>query len=106
MQGGITMADQEERSLTETKRKEKRATDEIEQSAKDQARRKANLAREQRIEKDLEARKTKESEKRAAEEPGRLAKDQARRRANLAREQAIVENQDARQLKSKKQTRN
>jgi hypothetical protein len=105
MQGGITMADQEERSLTETKRKEKRATDEIEQSAKDQARRKANLAREQGIEKDLEARKTKESEKRAAEEPARLAKDQARRKADLAREQAIVEDQDARKLKYKKERR-
>ena len=97
------MTDQEEQSLEATKRAEKRATEENEQLAKYQARRKANLAREQAIEKDLRARKTKESEKRAAGEPGRLAKDQARRKAYLAREQAIVEAQEARKLKAKKQ---
>ena len=41
------MTDQEEQSIKETKRKAKRAAEEIEQLAKDQARRKAHLAREQ-----------------------------------------------------------
>ncbi len=99
------MTDQEEQSLKEAKRKEKRATEENEQLARDQARRKANLAREQTIEKDLKERKTKQAEKRAAEEPERLAKDQAKRKANLARERKITEGQEARKLKAKKQTR-
>jgi hypothetical protein len=57
--GGRTMTEQEEQSLKEAKRAEKRAAEEIEQSARDQARRKANLAREQAIEEDQEARKLK-----------------------------------------------
>ena len=59
MLGGRTMTDQEEQSLKEAKRAEKRAAEEIEQSARDQARRKANLAREQAIVEDQEARKLK-----------------------------------------------
>jgi hypothetical protein len=51
------MTDQEEQSLKEAKRKEKRATEEIEQLAKDQARRKDTLTREQAIVDDQEARK-------------------------------------------------
>jgi hypothetical protein len=43
----------------ETKRAEKRAAEEIEQLARDQARRKANLAREQAIAEAQEARKLK-----------------------------------------------
>ena len=38
------MTDQEEQSLKESKRTEKRAVEEIGQSARDQARRKADLA--------------------------------------------------------------
>ena len=53
------MTDQEEQSLKEAKRAEKRAAEEIEQSARDQARRKANLGREQAIAEDQEARKLK-----------------------------------------------
>jgi hypothetical protein len=53
------MTDQEEQSLKETKRKEKRVAEEIEQLAKDQTRKRANLAREQAIEEDQEARKLK-----------------------------------------------
>ena len=97
------MTDQEEQSLKEAKRKEKRATEEIEQLARDQARRKANLDREEAIEKSSKARKTKQTEKRAAEGIGQSARDQARRKVNLAREQAIVEAQEARKLKAKKQ---
>jgi hypothetical protein len=46
MLGGRMMTDQEEQSLKETRRKEELAAEEIEQLAKDQARRKAHLARE------------------------------------------------------------
>jgi len=58
------MTDQEEQSLKEAKRKEKRATEEIEQlairqSARDQVRRKDTLTREQAIVEDQEARKLK-----------------------------------------------
>jgi len=53
------MTDQEQQSLKETKRAEKRAAEEIEQLARDQARRKANFTREQAIEEDQEARKLK-----------------------------------------------
>ena len=50
---------QEEQSLKEAKRKEKRANEEIGQSDRDQARRKVNLAREQAIVEAQEARKLK-----------------------------------------------
>ena len=97
------MTDQEEQLLKETRRKEKRATEEIEQLARDQARRKANLDREEAIEKSSKARKTKQTEKRATEEIRKSARDQARRRDTLTREQAIVDDQEARKLKAKKQ---
>jgi len=97
------MTDQEEQSLREANRKEKLLEEEAELLTRDQARSKANLAREQAIEKGLKERKTRQLEKRAAEEPGRLAKDQARRKAYLAKEQAIAEAQEARKLKAKKQ---
>ena len=99
------MTDQEEQSLKETKRKEERATAEIEQLARDQARRKAHLDREQAIEEDQKERKSKRAEKQAAEEIKQSARDQARRKDTLAREQAIEEDQEARKLKYKKQTR-
>jgi len=47
---GGTMRDQEEQSLKETKRVEKRAAEEAERLAKEQVRKKAYLAREQAIE--------------------------------------------------------
>ncbi|MGA7676786.1 MAG: signal recognition particle-docking protein FtsY, partial [Dehalococcoidia bacterium] len=82
---------------------EKRATEEAGRLVKEQARRKADLTREQAIEKALKARKAKGSEKRATEEAGRLVKEQARRKADLTREQAIAEDQEARRLKAKRQ---
>jgi hypothetical protein len=99
------MTDKEEQSLKEAKRAEMRATEENEQIARDQVRGKANLAREQAIEKDLTERKTKQSEEQATEEIEQSARNQARRKAYLAREQAIVEDQEARKLNAKKQTR-
>ncbi|MGB2826968.1 MAG: hypothetical protein WBC50_02035, partial [Dehalococcoidales bacterium] len=71
------MTDQEEQLLKETKQTEKRAAEDIEQLARDQARKKANLAREQAIEEDQKKRETKRTEKRAAEDIEQLARDQA-----------------------------
>lgn len=53
------MRDQEEQSLKEAKGSEKRATEEPVRLAKEQARRKADLAREQAIAEDQEARRLK-----------------------------------------------
>jgi fused signal recognition particle receptor len=95
----------EEQSLSEAKRAEKHAAEEIEQSARDQARREADLAREQAIAEDQKAREAGRAGKQAAEEIRQSARDQARKKANLAREQAIAEDQEARKLKDKKQSR-
>ena len=54
------MTDQEEQSLKEDKRAEKRAIEEAEQLAKEQTRKKAYLAKEQAIEEAQEARKRKD----------------------------------------------
>ncbi|OGO05445.1 MAG: hypothetical protein A2Y91_07125 [Chloroflexi bacterium RBG_13_54_8] len=89
------MRDEEEQSPIEAKRVGEHIAEEAEQLAKDQARRKAYLASEQAIEKELKARGTKRSEKRAAEETEQPAKDQARGKAYLAGEQAIAEAQEA-----------
>ncbi|MFC1968386.1 hypothetical protein ACFLVX_03230 [Chloroflexota bacterium] len=53
------MIDQEEQSLKEAKRAEKRVAEEIRQSARDQARREANLAKEQATAEQQETRKLK-----------------------------------------------
>ena len=87
------MTDQEEQSLKEAER-----------LSKQQVKRKANIDREQAIQKDLQTRYTKESEKRIAKEAERLAKDQARRKAYLAKEQAMAEARKARKLKDNKYT--
>jgi len=97
------MRDQEEQSLKEAKRAGKRTTEEAEQLAKDQVRKKAYLIKEEAIEKASKASKTKRMEKLAAEEIGQSAKDQARRDVSLAKEQAIAEAQETRKLKAKKQ---
>jgi len=87
------MTDQEEQSLKEAERLSKK-----------HVKRKANIDREQAIQKDLKARYAKESEKRAAEESRRLVKDQARRKAYLAKEQAMAEARKARKPKDNKYT--
>jgi hypothetical protein len=99
------MTDQEEQLMEETKRVEKRAAEDIEQLAIDQARKTDNIIREQAIEKNQKEKETKRAEKRAAEDIKQLARDQARKKANLAREQTLAEAQEARKLKVKKQTR-
>jgi hypothetical protein len=69
------MTDQEEQSLRETKRKEKRIEEETEGLAREQGRKKAYMAREQ-----------------------------ARKKDYLAREKATAEAQDVRKRKAKKQS--
>jgi hypothetical protein len=101
--GGRMMSGPEEQSLNEARRAEKRAAEEIEQLARDQARREKTLAREQAIEEEQKKREARRAEKRVAEEIEQAAKDRARRQANLAREQAIAEAEEARKLKAKKQ---
>ena len=73
------MTDQEEQSLKETKRKEKRMEEETEGLAKEQGIKKAYLAKEQAIEEAQKAKETRRSEKRANEEIDQLAREQARR---------------------------
>jgi predicted DNA-binding protein len=98
------MTDQEQQSLRETKRKEKRIEEETEGLAKEQGRKKAYLAREEAIEKALKAKKTKRTEKHATEDIEQLARDQTRKKAYFAKEQAMAEAQEARKLKAKKPT--
>jgi hypothetical protein len=101
---GRTMTDQEEESLKEAKRKERRVKEDAERLAKEQVRKKAYLAREQAIDKNWKLNKTRRAEKRASEEMEQLPRDQARKKALLAEEQAIAEAQEARKLKAKKQS--
>jgi hypothetical protein len=99
------MTDQEEQSLKEAKRKEKRLEEEAEGLAKEQGRKKVYLIREEATEKALKAKKTKRTEKQATKDIEQLARDQTRKKAYLAKEQAIAGAQEARKLKAKKQSR-
>jgi len=98
------MTDQEEQSLKEAKRKEKRLEEEAEGLAKEQGRKKVYLIREEATEKALKAKKTKRTEKQATKDIEQLARDQTRKKAYFAKEQAIAEAQETRKLKAKKQT--
>ena len=98
------MTDQEEQSLRETKRKEKRIEEETEGLAREQGRKKAYMAREQAIEKAQKAKETKRSEKRAKEEIDQLAREQARKKDYLAREKATADAQDVRKRNAEKQS--
>jgi len=84
-------------------RAEKRAAEEAEQLSKDRARRKANLVREEALEKTPKASKTKRIKNRAAEEIKQSTRDQARKDTYLAREQVITKAQEARKFRAKKQ---
>lgn len=99
---GGTMREQEDQSPKEAKRAEKRAAQETRRLAKDEAKKKADSAREQAIEKSSQAKEIKRAEERVAEEIEQLTKDKARKEAYLAREQAIAEAQEKR-LKGKKE---
>ena len=96
------MGNQEEQSLKEEKRVEKRVAEEAERLAGEQERKKAYLAREQAIEEAQKEKGTRRSEKRVIEEVEQLARDQARREAYLAREKTTAEAQEARKRKAEK----
>jgi hypothetical protein len=98
------MTDQEEQSLRETKRKEKRIEEETEGLAREQGRKKAYLARERAIEKAQKEKEAKRSGKRAKEEIDQLDREQARKKDYLAREKATAEAQDVRKRKAEKQS--
>jgi predicted DNA-binding protein len=104
MLGDRTMTDQEEQSLKEIKRKEKRIEEETEGLAREQGRKKAYLIREEAIEETLKAKKTKRTEKHTTEDIEQLARDQTRKKAYFAKEQAMAEAQEARKLKAQKGT--
>jgi hypothetical protein len=99
------MTDQEEQSLKEAGRKEKRLEEEAEGLAKEQVRKKAYLIREEATEKALTAKKTKRAEKQDTKDIEQLAREQTRKKAYFAKEQAMAEAQEARKLKAKKQPR-
>jgi fused signal recognition particle receptor len=69
---------------------------------KEQARREADSAREERIQKEHRAKEAKRAEKQAAEEPARLAKEKARKDADLAKEQAVAKDLEDRKRKAGK----
>ncbi len=78
----------------------KRAAGEPAQLAKEKARREADSAREQKIQREHLENEAKRARKHAAEEPRRLAKEKERREADLAKEQTIAKEQDARRRKT------
>jgi len=97
------MTDQEEQSLKETERKEKRLDEEAKGLAKERERKKVYLIREEAAEKASKAKKTKRTEKQATKDIEQLAREQTRKKDYFAKEQAIAEAQEARKLKDKKQ---
>ncbi|MCX6003398.1 MAG: hypothetical protein NTX46_03065 [Chloroflexi bacterium] len=96
------MTDNEKQPPKEDQRVEKRATEEIKQSARYQAIKKADLTREEAIQKTSKAKEIKRTEKRATDDIEQSARYQAIRKADLVREQAIAEAQEAAKLRAKK----
>jgi hypothetical protein len=98
----IILTDQDEQDIKKLKREEKRAGEEARNEARSLERRKANLAKEQAIEKNQEERRTREAIKHAEKETARQLKEDERRKANIAREEAIAKDLEARKLRGKK----
>ena len=94
----------EKRPPKEDQSAEKHTTEEIKQLARYQAIKKADLTREEAIQKTSKAKEIKRTEKRAADDIKQSARYQAVRKADLAREQAIAEASEATKLKTKKQS--
>jgi predicted DNA-binding protein len=94
------MNDDEKISAKEALRMKKVKEDEAKALARDQARAKAYLAREQEIEKGQKIKETQRVKERADEELQDVAKEKARKEAYQAREKAISEDQEARKLKN------
>jgi hypothetical protein len=96
------MNNQEEKSTKETLRAEKLKAEEVILLAREQARTRAYLAREQEIANAQQIKDKKRAEQRAKEEIEELAREKARKEAYIAQEKTIAEDQEARKLKNKK----
>jgi hypothetical protein len=93
------MTEQEKQAAKERKRAEKRASDDVKQSARYEAIKKADLASEQALEKTSKAKEAKRTERRAGEENELSARYEAIKQADMAREKA----EEMKKLKAKKQ---
>ena len=98
------MTDQEEQTLKETERTEKRLKEEAEGLAREQERKRVYLIREEAAEKASNAKKAKRTEKQATKDSKQLSRDETRKKAYLAKEQAMAEAQETKKLKAKKQS--
>ncbi len=95
------MNNQEEKSNKETLRIKKMKDEEARILAKEQARTRAYLAREQEIEKAQKIKEDQRASGRADEEIQEMAKEKARKEAYQARENKIAEDQEARKSRNK-----
>jgi len=95
------MTDQERQARKGGKRAEKRAAEEIKQSARYEAIKKADLSSERAFEITAKANEIKRAEKRANEEKKQSARYEAIKRADLAREQALEKAKEAKKLKAR-----
>ena len=86
----------------DTRQTDKRASGEAERLAKEQARKKAWLAKEKAIDEAQEVAQAKRAEKRAVEEAEQLANEQARKKTWLAQEKVIAEATEARRARENK----
>jgi hypothetical protein len=96
------LKEQQGDSAKEAQRKAKLKAEELEQAAKDLARRKAYLAREQEIEKGQKARNAPGDEKQASAEMENSRREKLRKEAYLAQESKRAQEQAARRLNEKK----
>ncbi|MBN1190614.1 MAG: hypothetical protein JXA46_12745 [Dehalococcoidales bacterium] len=94
------MKNQEEKPDKEAMRVEKLKAEDARLLAKEQARTKVYLAREQEIERVQKLKENQRAEERAREEATELVKEKARREAYLAREKIIAREQETRKLKN------
>jgi hypothetical protein len=96
------MRKQESELDAEILRKEKLKTEELKLLAKEQARTKAYLAREQELEKSQKIKDDQRARDRVNEEIRETAKEKARGEVYLAREKIIAEEQEAQRAKNQK----
>ena len=98
------MTDNEKRPPKDDQSVENYTTEEIKQLARYQAIKKADLTREEKIQKTSIIKEIRRTEKRVADDIKQSARYQAIRKADLAREQRIAEASEATKLKAKKQS--
>jgi len=99
------MGDQEKQTQQEAERAEKRVAAEAVDLVKEQARKKAYLAREEAIDKTSKATAAGRAEKRASDDSKGRAREKAGRDDYFANEKKIAEGQEARKLKDDSQSK-